>query len=82
MHQSVHLDQELCYLRVAVSDSTLSYSACCNQYINLRRSRDCLLLCSGGLVFGLDRCLFVSDPRFIQFSLGNCYAVHINALSI
>ena len=24
----------------------------------------------------------VSDPRFIQFALGSCYAVHINALSI
>ena len=24
----------------------------------------------------------VSDPRFIQFALGSCYAMHINALSI
>ena len=24
----------------------------------------------------------VSDRRFIQFALGSCYAVHINALSI
>ena len=23
----------------------------------------------------------VSDPRFIQFALDSCYAVHINALS-
>ena len=32
------------------------------------------------------RCLLesvcVSDPRFIQFALGSCYGVHINALSI
>ena len=27
-------------------------------------------------------CVYVSDPRFIQFALGSCYAVHINALSI
>ena len=24
----------------------------------------------------------VSDPRVIQFALGSCYAVHINAMSI
>ena len=24
-------------------------------------------------------CICVSDPRFIQFALGSCYAVHINA---
>ena len=24
----------------------------------------------------------VSDPRFIQFALGSCHAVHIDALSI
>ena len=30
-----------------------------------------------------DGCLFVGiDPRFIQFALGSCYVVHINALSI
>ena len=28
------------------------------------------------------KCVWVSDPRFIQFALGSCYAVHINALSI
>ena len=27
-------------------------------------------------------CLCVSDPRSIQFALGSCYTVHINALSI
>ena len=27
-------------------------------------------------------CVYVADPRFIQFTLGSCYAVHINALSI
>ena len=26
--------------------------------------------------------MYVSDPGFIQFALGSCYAVHINALSI
>ena len=27
-------------------------------------------------------CVGISDPHFIQLDLGNCYAVHINALSI
>ena len=27
-------------------------------------------------------CVFVSVPRFIQFALGSCNAVHMNALSI
>ena len=27
-------------------------------------------------------CVCVSDPRFIHFALGSCYAVHINTLSI
>ena len=45
----------------------------------LNRSRDPLLLWMFGWVGG---CLCVSDPRFIQFALGCCYAVHINALSI
>ena len=27
-------------------------------------------------------CMCVSDPRFIQYALGSCYAVHISALSI
>ena len=27
-------------------------------------------------------CLCMSDPRFIRFVLGSCYAVRINALSI
>ena len=27
-------------------------------------------------------CVYVSDPRFIQFALGSCYAVHINAVNI
>ena len=35
-----------------------------------------LLGCLGGWVF-----VCVSDPRFIQFALDNCYAVHINPLS-
>ena len=40
----------------------------CNQSINLRRPRDCLLLCSGGWV---GRCLFVSlhSVRFGQLLL-------------
>ena len=39
----------------------------------------------GGWV-GEWKCVFVwvgvSDPRFIQFALASCYAVHMNALSI
>ena len=27
-------------------------------------------------------CVCESDPSFIQFALGSCYAVHIHALSI
>ena len=27
-------------------------------------------------------CVCVSDPRFIQFALSSCYAVHIDTLSI
>ena len=39
------------------------------------------MLC--GYLFGwVEVCVCVSDLRFIQFALGNCYAVHINALSI
>ena len=48
-------------------------------YINLRRSRNFFLLC---LAVRVDGCLCVSDPRFIQFALGSCYLVHMNALSI
>ena len=48
-------------------------------YINLRRSLDCLLLC---LAVWMGVCLCVSYIRFIRFALGSCYAVHINALSI
>ena len=44
------------------------YSHTSLMYINLRRSRDCLLC--------------MSDPRFIQFVSGSCYDVHVNALSI
>ena len=42
-------------------------------YVNLRRSRD-------GTVF-VPSCV-CCYPRFIQFALATCYAVHINALSI
>ena len=37
----------------------------------------CVRACVGACVR-----VCVSDPRFIQFALGSCYAVHINALSI
>ena len=52
-------------------------------YINLGRSRDGSQLfgCLGGWVGG-SVCGCVSDPRVIQFALGSCYTVHINALSI
>ena len=36
--------------------------------------RGCLAVCLVGWVGA-------SDPRFIQFALGSCYAVHVNALS-
>ena len=45
-------------------------------YINLRRSRDCLLCCLGGCVsvcVCVRACVRVLDPRFIQFTLGSCY---------
>ena len=43
-------------------------------------SRDCVyVVWVGGWV---DGCLSVSDPRFVQFALGDSYAVHINVLSI
>ena len=42
-------------------------------------THDCLLLWMFGWV---GRCLCASDPRFILFALGSCYAVHKNALSI
>ena len=52
-------------------------------YINLRKSRDCLLHCLGVCVYVRARVrVRVSDHRFIQFALGSCYAVHIEALSI
>ena len=38
---------------------------------------ECVRACVRACVF-----VCVSDPRFIQFALGSCYAVHINALSI
>ena len=52
-----------------------------NLYINLRRSRDCLLLWNW--MFGwVGRCLCVSDSRFIQLVLGSCYAVHKRIVNI
>ena len=31
-------------------------------------------------LFGwVEVCVCVSDPRFIQFAMGSCYVVHINA---
>ena len=44
-------------------------------YIHLRKSRHCLLLC---LAVGLYVCM--SNPRFFQFALGSCYAVHIKRI--
>ena len=35
-----------------------------------------------GLFVRVEVCVWVSDPRFIRFALGSCYAVHINALSM
>ena len=48
-------------------------------YINLRRSRD------GSRLFvwvEVCMCVCVSDPRFIQFALSSCYAVHINSIEL
>ena len=39
----------------------------------------CVCVC---VCVSVSACVCVSDPRFIQFTLGSCYAVHINALSI
>ena len=57
------------YAYACVKCNTIGYL-----YINLRMSHD-------GTVFVRSRS-GVCYPRFIQFALGGCYAVHINALSI
>ena len=40
--------------------------------------RGCSAVCRGEMC----GCIYVSHPRLIQFALGSCYAVHINAFSI
>ena len=47
----------------------------------LKRSRGGSRLFGSLFVRG-EVCVWVSDPRFIQFALGSYYAVHINELSI
>ena len=43
----------------------------------------CVCVCMRACVRACVRvCVRVSDPRFIQFALGSCYTLHINALSI
>ena len=67
----------------------LILTKCIYIYINLRRSRDRLLLwlfwwmnvCVCVCVCACVRaCVRVSDPRLIQFALGSCYAVHIKRI--
>ena len=54
-------------------DQTLKPDAYQNEIINLRRSRNFLR----PTLFGCS-----CDPHFIQFALGSCYTVHINALKV
>ena len=74
-------DITLPYLTTTLLNIWTKMSASINLYINLRRTHDGTRL-FGCLLIRVEVCVWVSDPRFIQFTLGSCYAVHINVLSI
>ena len=40
--------------------------------------RGCSAVCRVEVYGSVCGCVHVSDPSFIQFALGSCYAVHIN----